>query len=105
LTEWGSNYVGAVVRIAGLPHLAEHGEAGHSTPVQAETIRAAERIGDYFKAAAINVFTRMADPDVADTVYLLGRVVSLDADEVSKRDVFTASSRLRFLTVAAVAKP
>jgi hypothetical protein len=102
LTEWGSKYVGAVVRIAGLLHLAEHGEAGHSTLVHADTIRAAERIGDYFKATAINVFTRMADPDVVDAVYLLGRVMSLDADEVSERDVFTASSRLRFPTVAAM---
>jgi hypothetical protein len=100
LTEWGSKYVGAVVRIAGLLHLAEHGEAGHSTPVSKDTVRAAERIGSYFKATAINVFTRMADPDVADAVYLLGRVTSLDADEVSERDVFTASSRPRFPTVA-----
>jgi hypothetical protein len=102
LTEWGSKYVGAVVRIAGLLHLAEHGEAGHSTPIEAATIRAAERIGGYFKATAINVFTRMADPDVVDAVYLLGRVGSLDVDEVSERDVFTASSRLRFPTVAAM---
>jgi hypothetical protein len=102
LTEWGSKYVGAVVRIAGLLHLAAHGESGHSIPVGKDTVRAAERIGGYFKATAINVFTRMADPDVTDAVYLLGRVASLDADEGSERDVFTASSRLRFPTVAAM---
>jgi hypothetical protein len=102
LTEWGSKYVGAVVRIAGLLHLAEHGESGHSTPVGKDTVQAAERIGGYFKATAINVFTRMADPNVVDAVYLLRRVASLDADEVSERDVFTASSRPRFPTVAAM---
>jgi hypothetical protein len=103
LTEWGSKYVGAVVRIAGLLHLAEHGEAGHSTPVQADTIRAAERIGSYFKAAAINVFTRMADPDIAAAVYLLDRVASLDAEEVSERDMFSGCNRSRFPTTAAMA--
>jgi hypothetical protein len=103
LTEWGSKYVGAVVRIAGLLHLAAHGEAGHSTPVQADTIRAAERIGRYFKAAAINVFTRMADPDIAAAVYLLDRVASLDAEEVSERDVFSRCNRSRFPTTAVMA--
>jgi hypothetical protein len=103
LTEWGSKYVGAVVRIAGLLHLAEHGEAGHSTPVDADTIRAARRIGDYFKAAAINVFTRMADPDIGAAVYLLDRVASLDAEEVSERDVFSCCNRSRFPIKVAMA--
>jgi hypothetical protein len=98
LTEWGSKFVGAVVRIAGLLHLAEHGEAGHSVPVDAATVRAAERIGSYFKAVAVNVFAWMADPDVADAVYLLERAVSLNAEEVSERDVFRAASRSRFPT-------
>jgi replicative DNA helicase len=104
LTEWGSKYVGAVVRIAGLLHLGQHGEVGHSYPVQPETIEAAERIGRYFKAAAITVFSRMgADPDTADAVYLLDRVEYLSQDEVSERELFTASSRPRFPTMKAMA--
>lgn len=99
--------MGAVVRIAGLLHLGEHGEAGHSWPVRVETIKAAERIGRYFKAAAINVFNQMGtDPDTADAVYLLGRVEYLcqrgDTDEVSARELFTASSRPRFPDMAAM---
>jgi hypothetical protein len=102
LTEWGSKYVGAVVRIAGLLHFAEHGEAGHRYPVDPETIRAAERIGNYFKATAINVFTGMADPNIADAVYLLDRVASLDSEEMSQRELFNACSRPRFPTMAAL---
>jgi hypothetical protein len=102
LTEWGGKYAGALVRIAGLLHLAEQGEPGLRVPLAAKTILAAERLGDYYKATAINVFTRMADPDIADAVYLLGRVVSLDGPEVSERDLFSASSRPRFPTVAAM---
>jgi replicative DNA helicase len=99
LTEWGGKYVGAVVRIAGLLHLGEHGECGLRYPVQAETIRAAERIGRYFKAAAINVFSLMgAEADIADAFYLLRRAVSLATDEMSQRDLMAASSRSRFPT-------
>jgi hypothetical protein len=104
LTDWGSKYVGAVVRIAGLLHLAEHGANGVRYPVQAETIEAAERIGAHFKAAAINVFAEMdADDNTADAVYLLRRVAALDVDEVSERDLFTACSRSRFPTKADMA--
>ena len=104
LTEWGGKYVGAVVRVAGLLHLGEHGEKiGRTYPVQPETIEAAERIGRYFKAAAVNVFAQMGgDPGTADAVYLLKRVVRLGRDEVSERDVFTACSRSRFPTKEAM---
>jgi hypothetical protein len=40
-------------------------------PVDPETVSAAERIGNYFKATAINVFTGMADPNIADAVRVL----------------------------------
>ncbi len=103
LTEWGGKYVGAVVRIAGLLHLGEHGEVGHSYPVQLETIKKAERIGRYFKAAAINVFTAMgADPEAADAVYLLDRIVALDVEMVSERDMFSGCNRSRFSNMAAM---
>jgi replicative DNA helicase len=103
LTDWGSKYAGKVVRIAGLLHLAKHGANGVRYPVQLETIEAAERIGRYFKACAINVFTQIgASPDIADALYLLRRVVSLGTDEVSERDMFTACSRSRFPTKEAM---
>jgi replicative DNA helicase len=96
LTEWGAKFVGAIVRIAGLLHLAEWGEPGCGYPVQAQTIKAAERIGSYFKAVAINVFNQMSDPDLSDAIYLLTRVSG--QAEVSERNLFSASSRPRFPT-------
>jgi hypothetical protein len=98
LTAWGGKYAGAVVRIAGLLHLAECGEPGLRIPLAAKTIRAAGRLGDYYKASAINVFARMANPNIADAIYLLDRIVLLDKTEVSEREVFRAASR--FPTVA-----
>jgi len=102
LAEWGGKYVGAVVRIAGLLHLAEHGANGVRYPVQVETIEKAERIGHYFKAAAINVFSGMGNPDIADAVYLLRRLVLLGVDDVSERDILTCG-RSRFPTKEVVA--
>jgi hypothetical protein len=86
-------------------HLAELGpEEGPTTPVSAETILAAARIGAYFKAAAINAFLEMgADQGTADSVYLLERIERLRQNvppdqpmELSERDLFTAASRGRF---------
>ena len=91
-------YVGAVARIAGILHLAEHGaDKGPRQPVSAQTVMAAARIGEYFKAEAINAFAEMGtDQGTADAAYLLERISHLGQDEVSERDIHVASSRSRF---------
>ncbi len=97
LADWGAKYCGAVARIAGMLHLAEHGPVdGPRTEVTATTVRAASRIGDYFKAAAIHAFIQMGnDVGTADAVYLLERLHHLGMDEVSERDLQRAAKRLR----------
>jgi replicative DNA helicase len=93
LADWGAKYVGAIARIAGIIHLAEHGsDTGPKTPVTAETILRASRIGAYFKASAINAFIEMGtDSGTNDAVYLLDRVHRLGVEEVSERDLHVAS--------------
>jgi hypothetical protein len=95
---WGSKYVGAVLRIAGNLHLAEHGpDAGPPSPVTAQTILAATRIGAYFKTCAMRAFAQMrVNPGADDAAYLLRRIVSLGAPAVSERDMLVACSRSRF---------
>ena len=97
LRDWGGKYVGAIARIAGMLHLAGHGpDKGTREPVSAETILAAERIGEYFKASAINAFTEMSmDQGTADAIYLLERIRDLGRDEVSARDLRRASKRFK----------
>jgi replicative DNA helicase len=92
LADWGAKYVGAIARIAGMLHLAEHGaDKGPKTPVTAQTILAASRIGEYFKACAIRAFNEMGtDRATADAVYLLERIGRLRQDEVSERDLHVA---------------
>ena len=101
LADWGGKYVGAIARIAGIIHLAEHGaDQGPRKPVDASTIAAAARIGEYFKACAINAFAEMGtDPLTADAAYLLERIRHLGVDEISERDLHSACQS-RFPTKA-----
>ncbi|MGI9085386.1 MAG: YfjI family protein [Aeromicrobium sp.] len=99
LRDWGSKYAGAVVRIAGLLHLAAHGEAGTRRPIDIETILSAARIGTYFKLHAIRAFTTMAtDANTANAIYVLQRVVRRGEDLLTQRDIYN-ETRARFKTV------
>lgn len=97
LADWGSKYCGAVARIAGMLHLAQHGaESGPRTPVSTETVRSAHLIGDYYRACAVKAFAEMgSDPVIGDAQYLLRRILGLDVAELSARDMFNAA-RSRF---------
>ena len=98
LADWGGKYVGAVARIAGMLHLAEHGAEGVKRPVSKETIEAAAAIGEYYKGTAINAFAEMGtDQGTADAVYLLHRIERLGQETLSERDIHVAG-RSRFPT-------
>lgn len=100
LADWGAKYVGAVVRIAGIIHLAEHDPAeGVRAPVTADTIRRAERIGSYYWAAAVNVFAQMGtDAATTEAIYLLDRIHATGQGEVSERDMLRAARRFRSMS-------
>jgi replicative DNA helicase len=96
LRDWGGKYVGAIARLAGILHLAEHGVSGINEPVTAVTVRSAYKVGEYFKACAIKAFADMGTDQVtADAVYLLGRIKRLGVDEVSERDMIHTAKRIR----------
>jgi uncharacterized protein DUF3987 len=98
---WGSKLVGATARIAGLLHLAEHPENGHTRPVTADTMRAALTIGEYFTAHALAVFDAMgADPTTGRARSVLDVLKANQWEQVSKRDLMVKLSRTEFPTVA-----
>jgi hypothetical protein len=106
LADWGAKYVGAIARIAGNLHMASYDSVTTALreDVSEQTVLAAARIGEYFKAGAINAFIDMGvDQVAADAAYLLERIVSEGRDEVSERDLFTMSSRARFRKMADLA--
>lgn len=82
--------------------VAEHGpDYGVRKSVEEMTITAAERLGEYFRACAVNAFAEMgADRVTADAVYLLDRIAATGVDEVSERDLHVAGSRAGFKTKA-----
>jgi replicative DNA helicase len=100
IVDWASKLIGAVVRIAGLLHLAGDVERGWSTPISADTAGRALRIGHYFTAHALATFDAMgADPQVADARVVLAWLERTKPQEFTKRVLFSAVSRSRFKKV------
>jgi hypothetical protein len=63
LADWASKLNGAIARLAGLLHLAEHLRDGYDRPVAVETVQSAARLGHYYLAHALAVFDLMdTDP-------------------------------------------
>jgi hypothetical protein len=57
MTDWGGKLAGAIVRIAGLLHLAGHARDGWDRPITLATLEAAIEIGDYYTHHAMPVPT------------------------------------------------
>lgn len=100
LADWGSKLLGAIMRIAAILHLGEHGHQAVRRPLRVDTIRSAAMIGDYFKAHAIRAFTTMqTDKDTADAAYLLDRLAKHGSDRITRKALFDLARR-RFKTAA-----
>ena len=88
MTDWGGKLVGAMIRIAGIMHVAGiEGEASE-TPIHEETIAAAILIAEFFGAHAEAAYQAAGiGEDYEDARYLLRRLVNSGRDEISKRDL------------------
>lgn len=63
IRDWAGKLTGAVVRLAGLLHVAEQLTSGWASPITEPTVTAAIRLGRYFAAHAVAAFDLMnADP-------------------------------------------
>ena len=91
VVDWGSKYAGAVVRIAGLLHLAEHLREGWGTPVGADIIERAAMIGEYYAAHALGAFDDMgADQATRNARTILAWIERTGTSAFTKREVFRA---------------
>ncbi|MFG1909029.1 YfjI family protein [Kribbella sp. NPDC048928] len=99
ITDWASKLAGAVVRLAGLLHVAHTFTTGYATPITADTIRAAEQIGRYYLDHALAVYDLMgrSDPDLDDARALLDWIRKQGHDTFSRRDALRGN-RSRFPT-------
>jgi replicative DNA helicase len=88
---WSSKLDGAVVRIAGLLHLAETFTSGPDIPISAATMAAALEVGGYLIDHAIAAFDAMgADPRL-EAARRIGRwIVATHKASFTKREAFRA---------------
>lgn len=91
IVDWGSKYTGAVVRIAGLIHLAEHLRDGWGRPVDVDTVKRAAQIGEYYATHALGAFDDMgADLATRNARTILAWIERTDSRAFTKREVFRA---------------
>ncbi len=107
IADWASKLAGAVVRIAGLLHLAGSNDVKEpwTKPIDGETMDGAIRIGEYLVAHALAAFGLMgADPAAGDARHLLRWIESKGLETFTKRDLYQGV-RGRFKTVDALDAP
>jgi replicative DNA helicase len=101
VVDWGSKYTGAVVRIAGLLHLAEHPGDGWGRSVDADTVERAALIGEYYAAHALAAFDDMgADAATRNARQVLAWIERTATGAFTKRDAFRAVQSSQIKTVA-----
>ena len=96
IVDWASKYTGAIIRLAGLLHLAAHRDA-LTRPITADTIEAAARLGHYFLGHALAAFDLMgADPLIDNARHVLDWITRTGTRQFTRRELFAALSRGRF---------
>jgi putative DNA primase/helicase len=96
MRDWAAKLAGAVVRIAGLLHLAEHAmtPAPWTLPIAEETMEHAVRLGEYFLAHARAAYGEMgSDPAVATARYLAEWLTGRGIEELGRRDLYIEARR------------
>ncbi|WP_371405262.1 YfjI family protein [Kribbella sp. NBC_00662] len=100
ITDWASKLAGAVVRVAGLLHVAHTFVTGYAQPITADTIRGAEQVGRYYLDHALAVYDLMgrSDPDLDDARAVLDWIRKHHLETFSRRDALRGN-RGRFASV------
>ena len=105
MTDWGGKLAGAIVRIAGLLHLAEHARDGWDRPITLATLEAAAEIGDYYTHHAKAAYDTIgADPATAAARAILQWLTTTRPAQVTTRDLMRGM-RDRFPKAADLAAP
>ncbi|TYB38403.1 DUF3987 domain-containing protein [Actinomadura chibensis] len=102
MPDWGGKYPGAVVRIAGLLHLAANHQGTWHKPITTDTFACARHIGDYYLTHAQAAYDLIgADPDLADARALRDWITRTGTHRFTASDAVQAL-RARFRKVADV---
>lgn len=96
ISDWAGKYVGAVLRIAGLLHVAQHHGFLDFTEVSGQTMENAVRIGEYFLKHAKAAYSLMgADPVNKQSELLIATIQKNQLSEFSRRDAMRLCRRFK----------
>jgi hypothetical protein len=96
IADWAGKYVGAVLRIAGLLHAAQHHGFLDFTEVSGQTMENAVRIGEYFLEHAKAAYSLMgADPVNKQSELLIATIQKNQLSEFSRRDAMRLCRRFK----------
>lgn len=96
LTDWGSKLPGAVARIAGLLHFAEHGLKAGELPISVNIVSASCVIGAYYKEHALATFGVMTeDPRIKAAKLILDFIQKYQGDTFKVRHILEAKRTLK----------
>lgn len=97
LRDWGSKAIGAMVRIAGLLHLAEHLDDGFARPISFETLASAHGLIEYYTDHALIAFGLMStDETTARAMAALDWIERAGPNRFTARDAYRALPRTKF---------
>ena len=91
LADWAGKLSGAVIRVAGVLHMARHaeGRAPWTHAIDAETMTQALEIGHYLTDHARAAFAEMgADPEVENAKHVLAWIKRQRENNLRERDIF-----------------
>ncbi|GAB1475204.1 hypothetical protein MASR2M70_00360 [Bacillota bacterium] len=96
ISDWAGKFVGAVLRIAGILHLAQNPSMPMFVDVSRETMENAMQIGKYFLEHAKAAYSLMgADPVNKNAEYLLAAIKRNQMPEFSRRDAMRLCRRFK----------
>lgn len=103
IQDWFGKLPGAVLRLAGLLHLAQHEDA-EAQPISAETIRNAIALGNYFTEHARLMYRMMhGHQGQSEAAIVLGVLKNVEGESISRRDLFEkVKGRSAFATVSSL---
>lgn len=85
MREWGSKYIGLVLRIAGLLHIAADGDED----IQMETVENAIQIGSYAFYHALYAYSILgADETVEKALHVVTKLRKLSVTRISRSDLY-----------------
>lgn len=85
MREWGSKYIGLVLRIAGLLHIAADGDGD----IQMETVENAIQIGSYAFYHALYAYSILgADETIERALHIVTKLRKLSVTSISRSDLY-----------------